>query len=95
MTHEEMAAWAMRLSVKVARARSWSRSLQAQGAKLARDVAETEEAMAETMERLAAQHPRHAERLRVLGDAAQEHAALERRMQQEYAAARAGNDSVG
>jgi len=95
MTHEEMTAWAMRLSVKAARARSWSRSLQAEVAKLAREVAETEEAMAATLDRLAAQYPRHAARLRVLGGAAREHAALERRLQQEYLEAWAGEERAG
>jgi hypothetical protein len=95
MTKEEMAAWAAQLSVKAARARSWSRSLQAEVARVAREVAETEDAMAATMERLAAQHPHSAERFRDLGRAAREHAALERRLRREYLGALARNDSAG
>ena len=95
MTNEEMAAWAVGLSVQAAQARSWSRSLQAEVARVAREVAETEEAMAETLERLAARYPGHAERLRGMSGAAREHAALERRLRQEYLGALARDDSAG
>lgn len=95
MTNEEMAAWAVRLSVKAARARSRSRSLQAEVAKVAREVAETEDAIASTFERLAVQYPGHAERLRGLGGAAREHAVLERQHVHRYLGALAGNDSAG
>ena len=95
MTEEEMTAWAAKLSVKSARARSRSRSLQAEVAKMAREVSETEEAVAATMDRLALQHPRHAVRLRGMGKAAREHAALERHRLQQYLGAGAGSDSAG
>jgi hypothetical protein len=95
MTKQEMTAWAAQLSVMAARARSRARSRQAGVAKIAREVAETEEAMAATLERLATQYPRHAERLRSLGGAAREHAALERRLRHEYLGALARNDRAG
>jgi hypothetical protein len=95
MTEQEMTAWAAGLSVKAARARSRSRSLQAETAKMAREVSETEEAMAATMDRLASQYPLHAGRLRVMGQAAREHAALERQRLQQYLGARAADDSAG
>ena len=90
MTSEEMTAWAAQLSVKAALARSRSRSLQAEAAKVAREVGETEDAMAATLERLAAQYPRHADRLRGLGGAA-----LERQHVHQYLGALAGNGSAG
>lgn len=91
MSREEMAAWAARLSVKATRARS----LQAEVARVTREVSETEEMMAATLDRLASQSPRHAGRLLGLGGAAREHAALERQRLHQYLGARAGNDSVG
>ena len=92
MTREEMTAWAARLSVKAARARSRSRTLQAEVAKMTREVSETEEAAAMTLDRLASQYPHHAARLRVMSEAAREHAALERQRLQQYLVAQARDD---
>ena len=95
MTSEEMTAWAAGLSVKAARARSRSRSLQAEVARVTREVSETEESMASALDRLASQCPQHAGRLRGLCQAAREHAALERQRLRHYAGARAGNNCAG
>jgi len=95
MTREELAAWGVRLSVKAARARSRSRSLQAEIARMTREVSETEEAAAVTLDRLASRYPHHAVRLRGMSEAAREHAALERQRLQRYLVAQARNDSAG
>jgi len=95
MTTEEMTAWTARLSVKAARARSRSRLLQAEVAKVTREVSETEEAMALTLDRMALQFPGHAGRLRGMGQAAREHTALERQRLQHYLGASAGKGSAG
>ena len=95
MTKEEMAAWAARLSVKATRARSRSRSLQAEVAKVARQVSETEEALAARLDSLALQCPQHAERLQGMGGAVRAHAARERQRLHRYLATPAGNDGAG
>jgi len=95
MTKQEMTIWAAKLSVKAARSRSRSRLLRAEVARMAREVSETEEAVAATMDRLALQHPRHAVRLLDIGQAAREHAALERQRLQQYLGVQAGNDGAG
>lgn len=64
MDVEETARPPPELAKLAARARSWSRTLRADAAKVAREVAETEETLAETLSQLASQHPRHAGQLR-------------------------------
>jgi hypothetical protein len=51
--------------------------------------------VAETLDRLALQHPHNATRLRDLGQAAREHAALERQRLQHYLVTQARNGSAG
>jgi hypothetical protein len=65
-----------------ARARSWSRTLRADAAKVARQVADTEEALAETLGQLASQHPRHADELRARSALARKKAARREREHQ-------------
>jgi hypothetical protein len=60
-----------------------------------REVSETEEAVASTLDRMASRHPGHAGRLRDMSQAAREHAALERRRLQDYLGSQAGNGGAG
>jgi len=59
---------------------SWSATLRADILRVAEQIAETEDRLAETLRHLASQHPREADRLRVKIDAAQACAAQARRM---------------
>lgn len=63
------------LARKAVQARSRSADLRAQTVTTARQVAETERAAADTLARLAAQHPRHAGYLLALSRAARQQAA--------------------
>ena len=75
---EKQTVSAQALARKSASVRSQSKALHAESRKIAMQVAETEQAVAATMDRLASQRPAHAVRLRALGRAAARVAAQER-----------------
>jgi hypothetical protein len=68
-----------------ARARSHSRILRAEVVRVALQIADTEEAMAKTLARLASQDPHNGHRLRALSQAAAKYAASERQWADEHA----------
>lgn len=78
MNREDVIRRAEVLRRQAAAARSRSRTLQAEVVKLARQVADTEEALAKSLTLLAIQLPRNGHRLRNLSKAASQFAALER-----------------
>jgi hypothetical protein len=79
MSEEDAARRMQELAQKAARARSWAKALRAETVNVARQVADTEQEVAETLAQLAAQRPHHAARLRVLSQDAATEAARERR----------------
>jgi hypothetical protein len=81
----------MRASEK---ARSWSRRLRAEAIEVAGLVAETEEAVAGTLGRLASGHPRDASRLRAKIKAAENHAAWMRRQATDLQAGQSPSGTV-
>jgi hypothetical protein len=66
------------LAIKAEQARSRSRMLVADVVKVAEQVADTEEVVAETLMRLASQHPPHGRRLLAMSKAASDQAVRER-----------------
>ena len=58
MSEEDAARRMQELAQKAARARSWARALRAETVNVARQVADTEQEVAETLAQLAAQRPR-------------------------------------
>jgi hypothetical protein len=79
MSDEGTARRVEELAQKAARARSWAKALRAETVNVARQVADTEHEVAETLAQLAAQRPHHAARLRALSQEAAREAARERR----------------
>ena len=79
MSEQEATPLPEELARKAEEARCQSRALRAESAEMARQVAKTEDFVADTMDRLAAQHPDNARRFRAKGQAAREQASKERR----------------
>ena len=79
MSEQGTAPQAEELVHKAARARSSARALRAETINVARQVADTEQEVAETLAQLAIQRPHHAARLRALSQDAATEAARERR----------------
>ena len=79
MSDEGAARRMQELAQKAARARSWAKALRAETVNVAKQVADTEQEVAETLAQLAAQRPHHAARLRALSRDAAREAARERR----------------
>ncbi len=78
MTHEQSAHEPQVMADKAVHARWRSQMLRAEIAKVAGEVAATEESIAETLGRMASQHPHRRSRLLGLSRAAASHAAQER-----------------
>ena len=85
MTEEQIPQEREVVADRAVQARWRSQMLRAEIAKLAEQVAATEEAVAETLARMASQHPHRRSRLLGLSQAASNHAALERRQAVELA----------
>jgi len=79
MSDEGTVGWAEDLMRRSEKAQSWSRRLRAEAIEVAERVAETVEAVAGTLSRLASQHPHDASRLRAKIETAKDHAAWLRR----------------
>ena len=79
MSEDGAARRMQELAQKAARARSWAKALRAETINVARQVADTEQEVAETLAQLAIQRPHHAARLRALSQDAAREAARERR----------------
>ena len=95
MSEQGTARRAEELAHKAARARSWAKALRAETIVMARQVADTEQAVAETLAHMAAQRPQHAARLRAMSQAAARQAARERLVGNPQAGAPvAGDDGV-
>jgi len=78
MNRDESVSQAELVTNQAADVRSQSKVLRAEAMKMAGRIADTEEMLAETLKRLASQHPSHEERLRAMSEAAASHAAQER-----------------
>jgi hypothetical protein len=78
MTQIEREVRARQLRRQAILARTRSAELHVESAEVARQVAETEQAMADTLARLALQQPHRASRLKALSRTARERAAQER-----------------
>ena len=79
MSDEGAVCGAEDLARKSEQNQSWSRRLWAEAIEVAEQIAETEEAVAGTLGRLASQHPRDASRLQAKIQAAENYAAWARR----------------
>jgi hypothetical protein len=79
MTHDQVAQEPQVLADRAVHTRWRSQLLRAEIVKVAGEVAATEESVAETLERMASQHPHRRSRLLGLSRAAARHAAQERR----------------
>jgi len=92
MSEEGTASRAEELAQKAAQARSWARALRAETINVARQVADTEHEVAETLAQLAAQRPHHAARLRSMSQKAAGQAAREGRWADSHAGAPVAGD---
>ena len=85
MTEPQAVARAQALVRQAAHARSRSRMLHAEVVTVAGQVADTEEAVAETLERLASHRPHRKRRLRAMSKDAAQNAARERQFTHSHA----------